>query len=268
MSLAVSQKEQENRKKGFIGSAIGLTLIIALLIIPMFFYQNPPPEAEGILVNLGDGFGEGDPESLDPAAEETPVEEDEPVEEPVEEEKPVEKPKEETKPTNKTPEKKVVTTTDPEAEAIKAQKEKEAQDAQKKKEADEKAKKRAENLKKKPGGTTDKPGDPGAENGDEDSPNLGKLSTGTGNVGGGLSNRGALSKPKIQSNTNKTGTVVLKVCVDSSGKVVEADFTQSGSTTNDADLISVAKKNALQWKFETSLIDKQCGTISYVFKVE
>ena len=55
--------------------------------------------------------------------------------------------------------------------------------------------------------------------------------------------------------------------MDSSGKVISADFTQRGSTSTDSQLIRIAKKNARAYRFSKGSVDKQCGTITYVFKV-
>jgi|GEM_PF-4178240 len=63
------------------------------------------------------------------------------------------------------------------------------------------------------------------------------------------------------------GKVVIKVCVDSEGKVSEAKFTQRGSTTTDSYLVSVAEKAAKKYKFTTATVDTQCGTITVDFKV-
>ena len=88
------------------------------------------------------------------------------------------------------------------------------------------------------------------------------------NVSGGLIGRKVLNKPRIVDEFNTSGTVVLNVCVDASGKVTSADFTQRGSRTTDSELVLIARKNAKAYKFISSSIDKQCGTITYVFKVK
>ena len=115
-------------------------------------------------------------------------------------------------------------------------------------------------------GTSGNQGDP---NGDPNSDILEGVSAGAGSsVGGGLSGRGILNKPAIKDDFNKPGKVVMKVCVDASGKVVSASFTQRGSTTTDSQLVRIARKNALAYKFSRGSVDKQCGTITYTFKVK
>ena len=117
-------------------------------------------------------------------------------------------------------------------------------------------------------GNTGKPGNQGDKDGDPNSDRLTGISTGSGKVGGGLGGRGLLGSPKLTDTSQKTGRVVLKVCVNSSGKVISAKYTQRGSTTNDARLRSIAQKNAMKWKFSKGAMEKQCGTITYDFKVK
>ena len=118
-------------------------------------------------------------------------------------------------------------------------------------------------------GNTGKAGNQGDPNGDPNAKNLEGIHTGgKGRIGGGLGNRGLISEPKIEDNSQKTGRVIIKVCVNKSGNVVSADYTQKGSTTNDATLISIAKKNAMKFKFTDADQDQQCGTITYDFKVQ
>jgi TonB family protein len=145
--------------------------------------------------------------------------------------------------------------------------------------AEEEARKRAEaeKLKNEIGGLFGdgdgegegdggKPGNQGDPNGG-DSDILEGITTGTGRVGGGLGSRGG-SGPRITDNSQETGRVVIKVCVGSNGRVVSAEFTQSGSTTASNTLIRLAKANAQKWTFKPGEVDKQCGTITYDFKVK
>jgi len=238
-----------------------------------------------------------DPELMDPTPPTTT--ETEVVEEVVEETQPDPEPepvKKPTKPKKVTkPHKKVLTSAEKAAIARKKQKAeaerkrkaeadaKAAEEARKRKQAEEKkkaaaaaaAKKAAElkaakdklggvfNKNKGKGqGNTGKPGSQGLPNGD---PNANKVGFGGGKVGGGLGDRGVLGAPKIRNTTNKSGKVTIRVCVNSAGKVISAEFTQKGSTTTDARLIAIAKKNAKGFKF-TKGPSKQCGTISYNFK--
>jgi len=293
MDHILNRREEQNKKKGMITSTIVHTILIALLIFPLLTYPDPPPGQEGILVNLGADFGQGDenaPEGVPEAAPEETVEPEPEPEvsepEPQPEKKPVkETVKEKPKPTTKP----VVTTEDPEAVALKKKKEEEARikaqkeaDAKAKADAEAKAKAEAEAkakaLKDKLGGAfgggegegkgnTGKPGNQGDKDGDPNAKNLEGISTGTGQVGGGLGNRGVVYSPKVQDTSQKTGVVVIKVCVDADGNVTTASWTQSGSTTADSQLKSLAINNARSWKFAKGT-DGQCGTIRYEFKVK
>lgn len=117
-------------------------------------------------------------------------------------------------------------------------------------------------------GNTGTAGNQGDPNGDPNAKNLEGIHTGKGRIGGGLGNRGVLSEPKISETTQKTGRVVIKVCVNRNGNVISADYTQKGSTTNNATLIGIATRNAMKFKFTDGDLDQQCGTITYDFKVQ
>ena len=148
-----------------------------------------------------------------------------------------------------------------------------------KKKAEEEAKKKAEyeEAKKQFGdvlgkgkGKTGKEGNQGDPNGDPDASKLEGISTGSGVVGGGLGGRDVTFAPKIQDQSQKTGRVVVKLCVDSKGNVISdsVKFTQKGSTTADGELVNIAISNARKFRFSSSSISKQCGTITVDFKVK
>lgn len=84
----------------------------------------------------------------------------------------------------------------------------------------------------------------------------------------GLANRKVLSRPKMDDNTQKTGKVVVEVCVDSQGNVISADYTMRGSTTNDPELIHKAIEWARQCKFEPSPVEQQCGNMTFNFQLK
>lgn len=117
-------------------------------------------------------------------------------------------------------------------------------------------------------GNTGRPGNQGRPDGDPNSDNLDKgFGRGPGIVNG-FGGRGVKSAPKLQENSQKSGKVVISVCIDSDGGVLSADYKAVGSTTNDPDLIDAAKRNARQYKFAAGSVDKQCGTITYNFRVQ
>ena len=204
-------------------------------------------------------------------------------------------------PTSNTP-----TTTDPEVAAIKKQQEverqkqaeadrvRQAQQAAAQAEADRKRQEQAEKDKKKgqfggsfgkPGstgtgqGNTGKPGNQGIPGGTGDNP-FGK-STGTGggtgggdgtgtgaSVGGGLGGRKVVNRGSINDNSQKQGKVVIEVCVDGTGKVISADYTQRGSTTGDSELRNKALAAARGYRFAASGSAKECGTITFNFQLK
>jgi hypothetical protein len=190
-----------------------------------------------------------------------------------------------------------MTTEDPQAVAIRKAKEQEAREkkeeedrqtraeAEAKKKAEEEARLMAEaeakqkaeyeQAKKQYGtllsgsgkGETGTPGNQGSPDGDPNATNLKGVSTGSGMVGGGLGNRGVKYEPTISDNSQKVGKIVMNVCVDKSGKVISAEYTQRGSTTTDSDLRDLAERSARKFVFTESTIEKQCGTITVDFKV-
>ncbi|PSR15147.1 MAG: hypothetical protein C7N36_01160, partial [Bacteroidetes bacterium] len=198
----------------------------------------------------------------------------------------------------------VVTTEDPNAIAIQKKKQQEAADAKAKADADRKASEAEAERKRQAdaaaaeaeakrkaqqaaaaatkdqvgglfssgggGGTTNKPGDGGAVDGSPNSSAIGSKSFGSGTIGGGLGNRGVSSSPQLVENSQKTGVVVISLCVSADGKVDPSSvkFTQRGSTTTDSQLVNAAIRNAKQWGFTRGNVDNQCGTITYNFKVQ
>ena len=118
-------------------------------------------------------------------------------------------------------------------------------------------------------GNTGKAGNQGDPNGDPNADRLtGINSGGGGKVGGGLGSRGVVSSPKLKDNSQRRGRVVISVCVDASGNVTSAEFTQKGSTTSDALLTALAKENAKNYRFTSASASSQCGSITYDFVVQ
>jgi outer membrane biosynthesis protein TonB len=285
--------ERKSRRDGYMISTVIHALIIILALLPWPHKEQPDPE-QGILVNLGlPDQGQGEENTPGPPA---PMPDPEPEKpKPVDPEPVIPKPKPTpTKPSTPVKEKPVVTTEDPNAVAIREQKERdrkareeadkrarEEEDARRARE-DEKRRKDAEAQatkdqigglfggggKGKGKGNTGTPGNQGDPNGDPNSKVLDGITTGTGSIGGSLTTRNVLNAPKITDNSSLEGTVVVAVCVGSDGSVVSADFTQRGSTTSNATLVNLAESNARKWKFNTGDADKQCGTITYRFKVQ
>jgi TonB family protein len=301
MDVLLDKHEKENKRKGVLVSAVIHTLLLALILLPLLTFPDPPPGQEGILVNLGSDFGQGEENaaeaetSVTEPVEETVPEETEEMEETEEDPLP-EEPVEETQDAEAepTPDREVVETEDPEAIALKKRQEEEA--ARKKKEAEEAAeaarKQReaeeaaaaaaaaaeaeAEATKDKytnvfntddgdGKGNTGTPGNQGDPDGDPDSSILEGQSVGAGDLGGGLVGRGVSYKHQVDNPTNSSGKVVVKVCVDNNGKVTSAEATLQGTTATNPTLKQIAVNGAKKWKFSPSAVGKQCGTITYTF---
>jgi len=84
----------------------------------------------------------------------------------------------------------------------------------------------------------------------------------------GLNGRRILERAPIRDSTAKTGTVVVHLCVNRKGKVISADYATKGSTTADAHLVRLALENARQWRFEKSREKKQCGNVTFNFRLK
>lgn len=125
----------------------------------------------------------------------------------------------------------------------------------------------AEGSKSTSQGVTYSGGNQGSTQGTVGAPKYGP----GGGIGNGVSfslgGRNALSLPKPYYPGNEEGVVVVQVTVNQNGAVTKAEPGFKGSNTADPELISAAKKAALQAKFN---VDKnapafQVGTITYRF---
>jgi len=275
------EKEKKERRKAMLLSFLFHVATIILLMLPLLKYPDPPPGQDGILIALGnpdEGTG-----PIEPGGPEEPT----PVEQ-KEEPKPEPKPKEEVKPKEK------VKSTEPlvsdqelEINRKKAieKKEKEERDLKEKQETAERikiAKEREEankreeqeaaelikNIKKGSGGTSGKSGKGGQVNGDENGKVEEGISTGTGMVGGSLGGRGVVSSPILKDDSNNRGSVIVAICLDKDGNVTEAKFQLQGSTITSGKLRDLAVNNAKQWRFKPGNEERQCGIITYTFKVQ
>lgn len=280
------ESQEENKRRGWVFSLTIHALIILLALLPWFKFQDPPPQKEGILVSFGaPDMGRGDSRPKTQNQVKTPPK---PPSENIEESKPQTTPP--PRPQTQTTKEVVTADNSDEVSIQKKQeqqrREQEIQEKQRQQQAEEEAKRKAEEAKAKQKaeyekskdqfgdlfggsgkGKTDKPGNQGDPNGDPDATNLEGISTGSGRIGGGLGGRGVMHEPTVKDNSQKTGKVVVKVCVGSSGNVVSADFTQRGSTTTDTQLINIATDAARKYRFSSSDITKQCGTITFDFKL-
>lgn len=288
------QKDQTDKRSSLLSIILFLLFLVAL-VLPIFSYQIPPPKEEGVLISFGQPeegarAQQAETQNRNPEQQTSQDNQSDKI-------KSDEVKKSKVKPTAAAPpsqnklvskiEKDVIvpkstqqaTTVSAEqlrlqAEADKRKKEIEAQAAAAKAAAErqakfEESKKQFSNLLTSGvKGKEAESGNTGSPDGDQKSDALAGVSTGTGRIGGGLANRGVLFEPEVKDDSQKTGKIVMKVCVDAQGKVTEATFTQRGSTTVDGELRQKAKRAANKYKFDSADIEEQCGTITFDFKVE
>ncbi len=270
LSSVYLTKEKSSQGKGWLVSFITHLIFVAMLFLPMLAATPPPEDIEGVLVSLGlPDEGEGDEAPAATQDKSDPQPETQP-QQPVEK---MESRKPEKQVTNK-----VVTSSEQSDVLVKESAARKQAQAESQRKASEEAKKQEayNNSKKSYGdllggsgkGNTGKPGNQGDPSGDPNAKALDGISKGSGRVGGGLGNRGVLHEPKISDASQKTGRVVISVCVDKKGKVIKADYTQKGSSTTDSELKDIARRAALQFTFTDSAVEEQCGTITVDFKIK
>lgn len=299
MDHALPNKKEENRRKGIIVSVMVHALLLLIALIPYMVSEQIPKELSGIVVAFGApdaGRSNANPisDSQDRTANTTAVESSSSdqatnstapqKEETYEDPSPDTKPVQDMTPVSNTSDVTVDDSKKEENERAEAAAEAERQkrlaeeraSIEAQKEAEAKAKKAAfddskskfSDLLGSGKGSNNNDGNEGDPKGDPNSDALNKIATGSGRIGGGLANRGVLYEPEINDNSQYTGVVVVKVCVNSSGKVVEANFTQRGSTTTNKVLVDIAIDAAKKYKFTSSEVETQCGNITIEFKVK
>ena len=260
----------KNKNKSLITSLVMHVLLIILLLLPLLS-KVEKEDLQGILIAFGDPeagmMEEATPQensSQSAAMPPKPISSNDRQEniktDVRDEESPVKATeKKESKPKND--EKKPKSDNTEEVSRKRLEAERTAKEAEERAKAEKEAKDRADQKKKysdlfgKGQGTNNNTG------------NLEGITKGSGRVGGGLSGRGVEYEPSFSDNSQKTGKVNLSICVDNTGRVVKAEFTQRGSTTSDAYLIDLAKKSAMKYKFSKSDNEVQCGTVLVDFKV-
>lgn len=266
-----------------------ITTLVALIVLLLIFVVGPkymdPPEEYGVAVNFGTtDFGSGKVQPTKPIKSE-----DLDINKPPETEPTKAEP---TKATEATEE--VLTQETEEAIAIQKQKDavakaKAVADAKAKAEADRIAKEKREQEEKKKkldaliGGVSnsegsetgsegddDKAGDKGQLDGDPYAPSyFGDPGSGSGGVGYGLKGRGKPSKQVFKQDCNESGMVIVRIVVNRSGNVVEAEAGVKG-TTNTADcLLEPAKRIALshKWRADSKAPAKQVGFVKVNFNL-
>jgi hypothetical protein len=260
--------ETEHEKKSF---AITTAIFVVLLLLCFFFgmtYMDPPPE-NGIAINFGTTeFGSGDIQPTEPVAsapqpsesapDPTPVTEDVITQD--ETDAPVitkEKPKPE-KPKEKQPEK-------PKKEPAPTPS-KSTTDALNSLINGPKSDGKAQGGE----GDDDKAGDKGSPDGD---PYASAYYGGGGGNGSGkkygLNGRSIVSTGKVQQDCNEEGTVVVKIEVDKTGRVVKTTPGVQGTTNNASCLLKAARETAFKyrWNLDEKAPNTQIGFIVVNFKL-
>ena len=274
--------ETPHKRKSALITALISVIILLLLFVVGTTYMNPPEEY-GMEVNFGTSeFGSGDLQPLKPIKSEPSD-----INRPAEPE--VTKPQ----PTKAAETKEEVLTADNAEEiAIKKQKAIEAKEkaiadteakadriAKEKRELDEKKKKldaliggvsKSEGTATGGEGNDTKPGDKGQLDGDPYAPSyFGSSRAGSSGVGYGLSGRGSASYNTLKQDCNETGMVIVRIVVNKSGNVIEAESGVRGTTNTAACLLEPAKKIALshKWRPDANAPARQIGFVKVNFKL-
>lgn len=115
-------------------------------------------------------------------------------------------------------------------------------------------------------------GNPKAKEGDKNTAhgNGGGLSPdGNDQLDKGLQGRGLVGDlPRPSYPGNRSGKVIVRVTVDASGRVTNAVFEPSGSTSSDSELIKAALDAARKARFTESRSFVEGGTITYYFNLK
>ncbi|MDA3893469.1 MAG: hypothetical protein PF517_17535 [Salinivirgaceae bacterium] len=282
----------KEQRFGIISSIIFLVIFTGLLLLFGFSSPFPPPEEEGILINFGTsetGMGAVEPRPASQPIQEESVPEQTNIPEP----------------TPSSDNEEEVVTQDFDNTAVieaKKRKKKEEQEAIKhKQEQAEKERKRQEEIEYKKQeeervrkeeaqkvindraknafggqnptgdntgeGETSGKGNQGDPNGDINSKNRVGGSTGGNGIAFNLSGRSHRSLPEPPKIHKTEGKVVVEVTVDQNGNVLTARPGVKGTTLSDEALWNVAKKAALDAKFnvDRDAATVQKGTITYFF---
>ena len=297
----MSLLDTKHKKKSFTLTTALLSVLLLLLFYIGLTYMDPPIE-NGISVNFGTtnyGSGRVQPKEKirsEPVNKPTPPETpQEPVEEEVKE-TPVAEEANQAAPTEKVltqeseesilikQQQAAKRKADAEAKKAKAEAEriaKEKRDAEEKARKEQAAKKSKLDalmggLNKSDGtasgseGDDSRAGDKGQPDGDPYATSYyGSPGSGSGTGGYGLNGRSLVSKGKVQQECNEEGTVVVKIVVDRSGKVISATPGVKGTTNNASCLLEPAKQTAFRhkWNLDTNAPSQQVGFVVVNFKL-
>ena len=251
----------KDKRKGIIGTVVFHIIVVIILFIATLSPPDPPRPEIGMEINLGysdQGMGDVQPPK--------PVE------------KVIPKPTQEVQPTKDN----VVTQNTEESiklddsktkvkeqpkEIVKKPEEEPVEEKKKVINQDFVFKKKKKSTDGGNEGITGKPGDQGKEDGKVEAVNY----SGAGGNGNGISfslaGRAAKKLAKPTNNSSEQGTVVIKIWVDRSGKVINARMKVSGTNTSSTNLQKLALEAALKARFNANpnATEVQTGTITYKF---
>lgn len=266
--------ERQNRRR----SLIATSMIFAGLVVVFFFASLTSPEEEeglkGIEVMMGEemaGFQEDDfrepeqPDATDEEIEEEPQEaEDEIEQEEVTEPEETETEEHAVEDIESDP------VEDPATEEDELAEEMEEEQEEKEREVDSLA--LYDGPAEEPAGEEETGEDPGDPEGAEDtgSPEDHGLADEEEGMAYDLGGRQMSRAPDVDDETQKTGTVVVQISVDRQGNVTHARPGARGSTTNDPELLEIARQSALDTEFEPDpdAPEEHRGVMEFNFRLE
>ncbi|MEX2595325.1 MAG: hypothetical protein WEC59_00235 [Salibacteraceae bacterium] len=253
-----------NKKRGLIGTILFHLVLLIIFIFMGLTIPVPMPEEEGLPVQLDLGntdFGTG---------EEQPQSTSEPdVTEPISEPEPVE--------SNPSEAVEELATQDAESALSAPEKTESKKEVEKKPELNERLKKviqsnpfqtKTDNDSKGEG-DTDQPGDHGKPDGSPEGSSLSGDKSG-GGISHSLGGRTFKGAPRITSNTQESGRIVVEIVVDRQGNVIRVTPGGRGTTINNAQLIRKVVESARKAKFtpRADAPEEQRGTMTYEFILE
>jgi outer membrane biosynthesis protein TonB len=111
--------------------------------------------------------------------------------------------------------------------------------------------------KNKPGGNATNNTNASGDGGDDDS------------LQEGVFGRKVMKRPNIKGLTKKKGRIAIKVCVSQEGTVIATKYLQKLSTINEAKLIASAMRAARKYRFDVDYTapKKQWGKLTFVFQL-
>jgi hypothetical protein len=112
-------------------------------------------------------------------------------------------------------------------------------------------------------------GDQGVPGGNPDADNY--KGGGTGNSGvaklKGLTGRSIIRTPSFEDDFNENAKVAVDIRIDAGGNVISAEYQPRGSTTSNPNLKAIALRKAKQVKFNSGS-DESSGTLQFNFKLK